>query len=105
MDELTRVKLYINIPLSDDSQDDLLKMLIEESLEEIAAYTNRDIVALQAMPVGRSAAVKVAVVKYNRRGTEGMKSQSFAGSNESFIEGMTAEVRTQLNSLRRAKVL
>lgn len=105
MDELTRTKLYLNIPLEDNSQDPLLGMLIEESLEEIAAYTNRGIDELTNLPVGRSAAIKAAVVKYNRRGTEGMTSQSFSGSNEGYVEGLTAEIKSQLNSIRRVKVL
>lgn len=104
MDTLDRLKLYLNIPLADDTQDPLLTMLIEESLEEIAAYTNRDVSEVRGLPVGLSAAVKAAVVKYNRRGTEGMTAQSFAGSNESYVEGLTAEIKSQLNSLRRAKV-
>lgn len=104
MDTLDRLKLYLNIPLADKTQDPLLTMLVEESLEEIASYTNRDIDELTNLPIGRSAAIKAAVVKYNRRGTEGMKAQSFAGSNETYVEGLTAEIKSQLNSLRRAKV-
>lgn len=104
MDTLTRIKLYLNIPLDDNSQDPLLEMLVEESFEEIAAYTNREISDVRSLPIGRSAAIKAAVVKYNRRGTEGMTNQSFAGSNEGYVEGLTAEIKSQLNSLRRAKV-
>lgn len=104
MDTLSRIKLYLNIPLNDDSQDNLLHMLLDESYTDIALYTNRDEDYIIENKVGQSAAVKLAVVKYNRRGTEGMTSQSYSGSSESYNESITNDIKMQLNSLRRAKI-
>lgn len=105
MKDIDRLKLYLNIPLEDESNGSLLQMICEESYEEVAMITGRSVEWLKDHPVGRSTAIKAAVVKYNRRGTEGMKTQTFAGSSESYIDGLEAEIKTQLKSLTVVKFL
>lgn len=46
-------------------------------------------------------AVKMAVIKLNRLGTEGVASQGFSGISESFVDGYPADIITVLNSKRR----
>lgn len=104
MTDLKRVKLYLNIPESDNKKDQLIELLIEDSKKEIAAYTNRDIEWLESNPIGSSVIVQAAVYKYNRRGTEGMTSQSFAGSGESY-EGLIEALKPQLQSISVAKLI
>ena len=50
-------------------------------------------------------AMKIAVIKLQRMGTEGISTQSFSGVSESFIDGYPADVLAILNRKRRVKFL
>ena len=49
------------------------------------------------------AAEQIAVIKLNRKNTEGLSSQSFSGVSESYIDGYPAEIQAILNRKRKVK--
>lgn len=81
--------------------DDYLTLLLEEAEAEAMAYTRRD-----DMPDGLLSIVpRMAMVKINRSGSEGMTSQSFSGVSEGYLDGYPAEVQNILRRYRRIGVI
>ena len=70
------------------------------ALAEVEAYCRRE-----ADSVLELVAEKIAIIKLNRQGTEGLASQSFSGVSESFIDGYPSEIISILNSKRKIKVV
>lgn len=70
------------------------------ALAEVEAYCRRD-----ADTILELMAEKIAVIKLNRMGTEGLASQSYSGVSESYIDGYPDEVVAILNSKRKIKVV
>lgn len=50
-------------------------------------------------------AKQIAVIKLNRKNTEGLSSQSFSGVSESYIDGYPADIKAVLNRKRKVKIL
>lgn len=70
------------------------------ALAEVEAYCKRE-----ADSVLELVAEKIAVIKLNRQGTEGLASQGFSGVSESYLDGYPSEVVAILNSKRKIKVV
>lgn len=51
------------------------------------------------------AAEQIAVIKLNRKNTEGLASQSYSGVNESYVDGYPAEIQAILNRKRKVKFI
>lgn len=67
---------------------------------EVEDYCNRELdTTLELL------AEKIAVIKLNRINTEGLASQSYSGTSESYIDGYPAEILTVLNRKRKIKTL
>lgn len=76
--------------------DDQVGLALKQSLAEIEAYCNRDIdYELEVI------ATRIAVIKLQRMGTEGLVSQSFTGVSESFLNGYPSEIMLVLNMKRK----
>lgn len=66
--------------LTDEPNENLLKILLEDAEEFVLAYTNRT-----ALPDALNKTVRdLAVIAYNRLGTEGETSRSESGESYSF---------------------
>ena len=93
----------IKILLGDTAQnytDAQIKLAFKLALAEVEAYCRRNADAtLELM------AEKIAVIKLNRMGTEGLASQSYSGVSENFIDGYPSEIVSILNSKRKIKVV
>ena len=63
-----------------ESDEALLSLLLEEAEEQILAYTGRTAM----IPALEKTARDLAVIAYNRRGTEGESSRSGGGESYSF---------------------
>ena len=50
-------------------------------------------------------AQRIAIIKLNRLGTEGLADQGFSGVSESFIDGYPADIQAALNRKRKIKVV
>lgn len=93
---LARLKLLI--PEAKD-EEDLLKQLIADSADFVGSYTLRSVV-----PEALSRTVgDLAIIEYNRRGTEGEKGRSEGGENYTFEEA-PARVYDMLNRYRLARI-
>lgn len=91
---LARVKL-----LTEETDDVLLTQLIEDAEDYACSYTNRG-----TLPDGLLRTVgNLAIVAYNRLGTEGESGRSEAGENYSF-ETAPAQVFSILRKYRLARV-
>lgn len=67
---------------------------------EVEGYCKRELDTVLEL-----AAEQIAVIKLNRKNTEGLSSQSFSGVSESYIDGYPAEIKAVLNSKRKVKFL
>jgi len=77
--------------IEDDGQDALLGVLLAQAEAEALAVTGRE-----TLPEGlRGAVVDLAVMRYNRRGTEG-ESRRTEGGVTSVMEALPEDIRRQL---------
>jgi hypothetical protein len=70
------------------------------AIAEVEDYCNRSLdysLELQAL--------KIAVIKLNRLGTEGLASQGFSGISESYVDGYPADILAALNRKRKIKTI
>lgn len=80
--------------------DAQISLCYKLALAEIEDYCNREAdLSLELI------AEKIAVIKLNRIGTEGLASQSYSGISESYIDGYPAEIQAVLNRKRKIKTL
>ena len=80
--------------------DCLINLCIKQATAEVEAYCNRKLDAeLEVITE------KIALIKLNRKNTEGLASQSFSGVSESYIDGYPAEIMAVLNRKRKVKIL
>lgn len=95
---LKNVKILLG--LHDSSKDELLQILIDQAKQQILAYTNRD----ELPNCLESIADRLAVIFYNRQGTEGELSRSEGAISQSF-ETLPTDLTAVLNRYRKAGVL
>lgn len=80
--------------------DAQLGLALKIAIAEVEDYCNRELdygLELQAL--------KIAVIKLNRLGSEGLASQGFSGISESYIDGYPADILEALNRKRKIKVI
>lgn len=76
--------------------DEQIGLVLKQSLAEIEAYCNRELdYELEIV------AQKITVIKLYRMGTEGLRSQSFTGISESFLDGYPKEILMVLAAKRK----
>lgn len=95
MSALELLKLELG---EDDSQDKLLKRYIDKAAKRIMNFTKRDKAYVEAELV--DSVVDLATIYYNRRGTEGLKSQNYSGISESYAEDIPNEIKQDLYAHR-----
>lgn len=101
MDILDRVKLRMGI--SDDSKDALLSEIIADVKEYVAEYCNRS--GIDDIPETlNSAIIKMAIIDYNRFGTEGLTSEGYTGVSYSYEPNYPDDIRRQLNHERLVRM-
>jgi hypothetical protein len=80
--------------------DAQISLAYKMSLAEVETYCGRD--ADETLIL---AAERIAVIKLNRLGTDGLASQGYSGVNESYVDGYPADILALLNRKRKLKVL
>lgn len=80
------------------TNDSLLKVLLNDAEETVLAYTNRT----KLIPQLRKPVRDLALIAYNRRGTEGEKSRSEGGESYSFDDA-PKQIYDILNRYRLAR--
>ncbi len=93
-------KLKIRLGITDTSQDSLLQLILDEIEQQILAYTNRD----KLLPTMENMQIKMAIIEYNKQGSEGMNSTSQGGVSQSWIDGYPKDIQDTLTTFRRLKV-
>ena len=81
-------------------KDELINLYIEDAKNEVQSYCNRELDNEL-----NSCVEKIVVIKLNRINTEGLASQSYSGSSESYIDGYPADILAVLNRKRKIKVV
>ena len=87
--------------LEDTSKDDLLTTLLEDAQEEILDYCNRDILPTRAEGLQR----ELAIIYYNRQGSEGEASRSEGGVSVSYSNEIPKSIKKRLDSFNRLKAV
>ncbi len=80
--------------------DAQIGLALKMAIAEVEDYTHRELdYSLQLI------AERIAIIKLNRMGTEGLSSMSVSGINESYIDGYPADILATLNAKRRIRVM
>lgn len=96
---IDEIKILLGDAASNYS-DALIGLCAKQALAEVEAYCNRTVDLELEM-----AAERIAIIKLNRIGTDGLTSQSFSGVSESYIDGYPADILAVLNRKRKIKVI
>lgn len=86
------------LQIEDDSQDELLGVLIEQCSEEYLSRTHQT----EADP---SIVNAMVVERYNRLGNEGVQSFNYSGINESYESDYSEQVQRLIRSKARMVTL
>lgn len=96
---LEEVKLMLGGAAANYS-DELIGLCIKQALAEVEAYCRRDLdFELEAI------ALRIAIIKLNRIGSEGLASQGYSGVSETYIDGYPKDILSILNRKRKVKVI
>lgn len=93
---LDELKTLLGLPLNDESQDELLELLIKQATQEAKAMTSMSTIT----PALRVAIVKMAVYNFNRLGTEGLNSENYSGASYNYTEGYPEDILKLLDAAR-----
>ena len=94
-------KLKIRLGISDNSEDALLNMLLEDAEGEILDFCNRDILPTKAEALQR----ELTITYYNRIGSEGEVSRSEGGVSVSYSTEIPGNIKSRLLAFRRLKLV
>lgn len=95
MDQLSKLKLKLGI--TDNSQDDLLNLYLEDAKDTILELTHLDKLPESLL----STQIELAIVLYNKAGIEGQTSHSEGGISRSFEEGIPESIMKKIRANRR----
>lgn len=91
-------KLKVRLP---DADDNLLTQLLEDAENDILDYTNRNVL----LPKMEGLQRELAIIYYNRQGSEGEASRSELGVSVSYITDIPDNIKSRLNAFRRLKAV
>ena len=96
---IEEVKLLLGDAASNYS-DAQIGLALKMAISEVEDYTHRELdYSLQLI------AERIAIIKLNRMGTEGLNSMSVNGLSENYINGYPADILATLNSKRKIRVI
>lgn len=84
-----------------EEDEDLLEQLLEDAESEILDYCNRDVLLPRMLGLQR----ELAIVYYNRLGSEGESSRSEGGVSVSYSTDIPENIKRRLNSYRILKAV
>lgn len=96
---IDEIKLLLG-EASSNYSDALIALCVKQAIAEVEAYCNRAIDSELEI-----VAMRIAIIKLNRMNTEGLASQSFSGTTESYIDGYPTDITAILNRKRKIKLL
>ena len=80
--------------------DALINLCYKYALDDVETYCRREADTVMDMCADR-----LAIIRLNRIGTEGLQSESASGISESYIDGFPADIKAILDRKRKLKVL
>lgn len=80
--------------------DAQISLALKMAMAEVEDYCNRELDATLEL-----LAQKIAIIKLNRIGSEGLASQGFSGVSEAYIDGYPSDILAVLNRKRKIKVV
>lgn len=95
----------VKVLLGDSVQsfsDEQIQVCLKWALAEVEAYCNRTVAGDYELEI---IAQKIAILKLNRLGSEGLASQGYSGVSETYIDGYPADILAVLNRKRKLKVI
>lgn len=95
----------IIIMLGDSAQSftlEQIELCAKWSIAEVEGYTGRTLAGDYEL---ENVAKRIAIIKLNRLGSEGLASQGYSGVSESYVDGYPADVLAVLNRKRKLKVI
>lgn len=98
MSQLQKVKTRLRITGYDE--DDLITQLLEDAMNDILDYCNRDTLTTPLEGLQR----ELAIVYYQRLGSEGEASRSEGGISVSYITDIPSNIKSRLNAYRLLKL-
>ena len=98
---LDKLKLRLGIEPSDASSDNLLYQVLEDAQEEILDYCNRELL----LPRMESLQRELAIIYYNRQGSEGESSHSEGGMSVSYSTEIPENIKARLNAYKLLKAV
>lgn len=94
--QIDKLKVRLN-----EEDTALLEQLLEDAETEILDYCNRDVLLPRMLGLQR----ELAIVYYNRLGSEGESSRSEGGVSVSYSTDIPENIKRRLNSYRRLKAV
>jgi hypothetical protein len=96
---IEEIKLLLGAA-AENYTDAQISLALKMALAEVEDYCNRELdKTLELL------AQKIAIIKLNRLGSEGLAAQGYSGVSESYIDGYPAEILAVLNRKRKIKVV
>ena len=93
--------LKVLLGIADDTQDTLLNLLLSKATTKFQNYCHR----LDIPDSAQSSITDYAVILYNRRGSEGLNSESYSGVNNNFETGIPQSIKSEWNSFAKMVTL
>ena len=95
---INEIKILLGASASNYT-DDQIGLCLKMALAEVEAYCNRKLdYDLEII------AERIAVIKLNRLGTEGLASESYSGVSQTYID-YPEDIKAILNRKRKVKIL
>lgn len=94
--QIDKLKIRLN-----EEDTALLEQLLEDAEAEILDYCNRDVLLPRMFGLQR----ELAIIYYNRLGSEGESSRSEGGVSVSYSTDIPENIKRRLNSYRRLKAV
>lgn len=94
-------KLKLRLGINSSKEDSLLELILEDSKAEIIDYCRLEEFNNILEPVQR----ELAIIYYNRQGTEGEVSRSEGGISSSYGTDIPQNLKDRLKRYRKVKVI
>lgn len=96
---LSRIKKMLSPTITDNTQDELLQLLMQQSIEEAINYTHNDnICELEGC------ICNMVVYNFNRLGTEGLNSEGYSGVSYGYSSDYPESILRQLKAHRKVRM-
>lgn len=92
---LTKLKMILGVT----DKDELIQYCIDKATEDVVDYTNQKLeYCLEHL---ENSIIEIAIIRYNRMGTEGLQSESYSGISNTFLDDLPKSEKRRLRSHRK----